>query len=61
MALVMISFLPIMMISGFVSSHFIKKTQKFQQKTKAKFDSDVIEVFDNVRTVRMLDGEAFET
>lgn len=56
MALVMISFLPIMMISGFVSSYYLKKIQKFQQRTKARFDSQVIQVFDNIRTVRMLDG-----
>lgn len=56
MALVMISFLPVMMVAGFISSIYIKKIEKYQQKTKAKYDSDVIEVFDNIRTVRMLDG-----
>lgn len=42
MALVMIAFLPFMMIAGFVSSIYIKKIEKFQQKTRAKFDSEVI-------------------
>lgn len=61
MALVMMAFLPVMILSGYLSSYFLKKIDKYQQKTKARFDSEVIEVFDNVRTVRMLDGEAYET
>ena len=39
MALVMIAFLPVMMVSGYVSSIFLKKIEKFQQKTKARIDS----------------------
>lgn len=60
MALVMIAFLPVMMVAGFVSSYFIKQIEKYQQRTKARFDSEVIEVFDNIKTVRMLDGEEHE-
>lgn len=57
MALVMTAFLPVMLFSGYLSSIFLKKIEKFQQKTKSRLDSEVIEVFDNIRTVRMLDGE----
>ncbi len=39
MALVMISFLPIMMASGFIGSYYMKKIEKFQQKTRARFDA----------------------
>jgi ABC-type bacteriocin/lantibiotic exporter with double-glycine peptidase domain len=57
----MIAFLPLMVLAGYVSSLFFKKIEKYQQKNKAKDDSDVIEVFDNIRTVRMLDGEVYES
>lgn len=57
MALVMTAFLPVMLFSGYLSSIFLKKIEKFQQKTKSRLDSEVIEVFDNIKTVRMLDGE----
>ena len=60
MGLVMIAFLPLMIVAGYVSSVFLKKMEKYQQKNKAKDDSEVIEVFDNIRTVRMLDGENYE-
>ena len=56
MALIMIAFLPAMMISGFISGYFYKKIEMYQQTKKAKQDSEVIEVFDNVKTVKMLDG-----
>lgn len=56
MGLVMLSFLPVMMVAGFVNSYYIKQKEIYQQKTKARFDSEVIEVFDNIRTVRYLDG-----
>lgn len=59
MALVMTAFLPVMLVSGYISSIYMKKIEKFQQKTKSRMDSDVIEVFDNIRTVRMLDGEEY--
>lgn len=42
MALVMIVFLPVMMFAGLMSSHYLKKIEKYQQKTKARFDSNVI-------------------
>ena len=42
MALVMIAFLPVMMLSGLISSYYLKKIEKYQQKTKARFDSEVI-------------------
>ena len=61
MGLVMIAFLPFMVVAGIFSSMFYKKLEKYQQKNKAKNDSEVIEVFDNIRTVRMLDGERYET
>jgi ATP-binding cassette subfamily B (MDR/TAP) protein 1 len=61
MALVMMAFLPFMTISGFVSGHYLKEIEKYQQKTKAKLDAEVIEVFDSIKTVRMLDGENYET
>ena len=57
----MIAFLPLMIVAGIASSKFIKKIERYQQRTKAKGDSEVIEVFDNIRTVRMLDGEKYET
>ena len=50
-----------MIVAGIASSKFIKKIERYQQRTKAKGDSEVIEVFDNIRTVRMLDGEKYET
>lgn len=59
--MVMIAFLPLMIVAGIASSKFIKKIERYQQRTKAKGDSEVIEVFDNIRTVRMLDGEKYET
>ena len=61
MGLVMIAFLPLMVVAGVFSSKFYKKLEKYQQRKKAKNDSEVMEVFDNVRTVRMLDGERYET
>lgn len=42
MALVMLAFLPIMVLAGFASSHFLKKIEKFCEKTKSKYDSEVI-------------------
>lgn len=61
MALVMIAFLPIMMITAFVSSYYMKRSEKFSQNIRTRMDSDVIEVFDSIRTVRMLAGENYET
>lgn len=54
MALVMIGFLPVMMASGFIRGHFMKKKDMYLQTKKVKLDSDVIEVFDNIKTVKML-------
>jgi ABC-type bacteriocin/lantibiotic exporter with double-glycine peptidase domain len=61
MAVVMIAFLPLMMAAAFVSSHYYKKSERFLSKTKSKSDSEVIEVFENIRTVRVLGGENYES
>lgn len=42
MGLVMIAFLPLMVIAGVLSSKFYKKLEKYQQRKKAKNDSEVI-------------------
>ena len=60
MALVMIGFLPIMMGSGFIRGHFEKKKEMYKQTKQTIIDSNVIEVFDNIKTVKMLNGEEHE-
>ena len=60
MAIVMIGFLPAMMLSGFVRGHYEKKKEFYMQKKKVQIDSEVIEIFDNIKTVKMLNGEAHE-
>jgi len=60
MAIIMIAFLPIMMVAAYFSSYYYKQSEKYLQRAKAKTDSEVIEVFENVKTVRMLGGENYE-
>jgi ATP-binding cassette subfamily B (MDR/TAP) protein 1 len=60
MAIVMILFLPVMMLSGWVRGYFMKQKEMYAQTKKVKLDSDVIEVFDNIKTVKMLAGETHE-
>lgn len=57
MAIVMTLFLPVMMISGCIRGHFMKQKEMYAQTEKVKLDSDVIEIFDNVKTIKMLAGE----
>lgn len=42
MALVMIGFLPMMMISGFIRGYFMKQKDMYLQTKKVKLDSEVI-------------------
>ena len=42
MALVMICFLPVMMISGFIRGYYTKQKDMYLQTKKIKLDSDVI-------------------
>lgn len=56
MALVMIGFLPVMMASGMIKGYFTKQKDMYLQTKKVKIDSDVMEVFDNIKTVKMLGG-----
>ena len=42
MALVMIAFIPVMMVSGYIRSHFMKQKDMYIQTKKVKLDSDVI-------------------
>lgn len=60
MSLVMIGFLPIMMISGCIRGYYTKQKDMYVQTEKIRIDSDVIEVFDNIKTVKMLRGEQHE-
>ena len=39
MGLVMIAFLPFMILAGYVSSIYLKKREKYEQKNKARQDS----------------------
>ena len=56
MSLVMIAFLPVSMISGWMKGKYHQKYDAYHQKKKTKIDAEVMEVFDNVLTVKYLDG-----
>lgn len=57
MALVMASFLPVMMISGCIRGHFTKKMQLYLQTEKNAIDAGVTETFQLIRTVKMFSAE----
>jgi hypothetical protein len=39
MGMVMMAFLPVMMVSGYLSSYFIKQRERYVTKTKSGLDS----------------------
>jgi ABC-type multidrug transport system fused ATPase/permease subunit len=57
MALVMISFLPIMFVIDKIGDIMNQKWSHRYQKLNIKMNADVIEVFDNIKTVKYLNGE----
>eukprot|EP00919_Chromeraceae_sp_WS-2016_P015987 GHVR01038094.1.p1 GENE.GHVR01038094.1~~GHVR01038094.1.p1 ORF type:complete len:204 (+),score=5.18 GHVR01038094.1:7158-7769(+) len=59
MALEMLAFLPVMIITGIINQYIDEKSTKIVDNYRTEMDSDVIEVFDNIKTVKMLGGEQY--
>ena len=49
-----------MFITGIFSNRVNKMSDKVINKVKSKMNGDAVQVIENIRTVKMLNGEQFE-